>query len=71
MNKYKINIVNQNASSAKFGPCEVCNKHASEVFHVWSEEWVENGDDYFYTQHKNVSLFGHKDCCLSKMPKED
>ena len=50
---------NTQESSAKYGPCELCGKSASEV-------WVKTGPKkYFHDSGSFTSLgsvFGHKDC---------
>lgn len=43
-----IKIVNQHANSEKYGKCELCGKHVSEMHTA-----------YFDT---NRSLWGHKEC---------
>ena len=40
------------ASSEKYGVCEVCGKHASEVF---------------FLTDKNNYMYGHKECLLKQI----
>lgn len=64
--RYKLN--NMNESSQKYGVCEVCGKHVSEVYHQIEErKYFDNIDqEYSYTQYKCKNLFGHKDCLISQ-----
>lgn len=58
-------------SSVRLGPCEVCTKHASEVF-LQVEEQLFDTDDLDpsevrsdpYTRHECVDLFGHEACLV-------
>lgn len=65
-------------SSAKFGPCEVCGKDASEVFILNHQIRYEDPEDGLsWTQYGRIAeRFGHKVCLQSKVnefsvPKED
>lgn len=60
---YVYRIRNTGASSAKFGPCEVCGKHVSEVF--MQAEGVSYLDPEWgiqITEHECGTLFGHEKC---------
>lgn len=46
-------LINQKCSSSKLGPCEICHKPVSEVYHLFNESG-------------RVSLFGHHDCLKNK-----
>ena len=59
---YKYAINSTGGSSAKYGNCEVCGKHASEVFLQIEERKYSEG----YTHFKCNSYFGHRECLESK-----
>jgi hypothetical protein len=69
MENYRYKLSSTEYSSAQYGNCEVCGKHATEVF-IQSEE-----RKYFnpitkqesYTFHKCRNYIGHKECLESKM----
>lgn len=42
--KYKYKLISTGESSSRYGPCEVCGKHVSEVYH--QIEWK-----YFRLEH--------------------
>lgn len=44
-----LNLKSTNASSTKYGDCEICHKHCSEVWHAWFDNQI-------------FDSFGHKDC---------
>lgn len=52
-------------SSAKFGPCEVCGKNASEIVMQVTERSGEDGGGKYWSQHVCPRLFGHEDCVRS------
>ena len=68
---YRYKLTSLHASSDKYGKCEVCHSHASEVF-FQTEEKQFNLDaidaaqgftePFSWTQHDCTNLFGHKDC---------
>lgn len=49
-------------SSAKYGPCEVCGEHASDVQHQIEKRKYSGG----WTHHDCTDLFGHEACLQSK-----
>lgn len=55
-NRYRLSSTG--GSSAKFGPCEVCGGHATEVFQQVEERAYSGG----WTQHECRRLFGHETC---------
>ena len=57
--RYVYRITNTGASSAKFGHCEVCGRHVSEVWHL-VEGRIYAPDAMTY--HKCRSVWGHRDC---------
>jgi hypothetical protein len=59
---YRYRLSSTGGSSAKYGPCEVCGQHATEVFQQTEEQAYEEG----WTQHECQRLFGHEDCLLAK-----
>ena len=57
---FKYKLINQNASSAKYGKCEICHKDVDSVYSQteykkWKYGWFINNN-----------FFGHKDCLLKK-----
>jgi len=67
--KYRYQLHNTGESSAKYGDCEICGRHASEVWFQTEERTYaplpgETGP--FWTHEGCVDLFGHKKCLLSK-----
>ena len=68
---YKYKIYSTGESSNKYGVCEVCKKHCSEVFSITEErkyKFEHNQEIYEgYTFADCQNYFGHKDCLLSKV----
>lgn len=68
---YRYNLLSTNESSQKYGNCEVCGKHATEVFLQSEERYytIERDGNIIYkgwTQNKCKNLIGHKECLLNK-----
>lgn len=70
---YRYRIRSTGASSQKYGPCEVCGEHASEMFSQVEERRYKRAakirpemDDYGWTQHECYSFYGHKECLIGK-----
>ena len=60
---YKYRIKSTGDSSAKFGPCEVCGKHASEVFYqVEERKYTRYDDSTGWTRYECRDFFGHEKC---------
>ncbi len=70
---YRYRLTNTNHSSSKFGPCEVCQKHVSEVwFQVEERSYQPYPDDDPSTPWTRVgctTLFGHRRCLVAKRRK--
>ena len=79
--EYRYKLTTTGAGSAKYGPCEVCGEHVSEVFSQSEErrynppgtlkEHLEDAANYKgsaqgWTHAGCVSYFGHKACLISK-----
>lgn len=65
--KYRYRLRSTDASSSKFGPCEICGKHATEVFRQteeleYDDEESETGKGW--TQYECRSAFGHESCLI-------
>jgi len=60
--RYRLSCLN--ASSAKYGNCEICKNHVSEVFLQTSSEEYKPGS---YAERE--SFFGHKDCLINQRVK--
>lgn len=70
LGQYAYDLFDSGDSSARFGPCEVCNKHVSEVYHqvemrCYGFKPVTAPDTLVaprWTYHECKSLFGHRNC---------
>ena len=69
MSQYRYRLISTGYSSDKYGNCEVCGKHVSEVF--------SQSEEQYYTIERNGKMihegwtkcgcsdyFGHKECLL-------
>lgn len=81
MAEYRYRIKSTNDSSSKFGPCEVCGHHATEVFLQVEEQAYqldaldlevlgahatpEERAGKAWTQYECKRYFGHEACLLS------
>jgi RNA polymerase-binding transcription factor DksA len=67
-NKYRYVLKSTNDSSMKYGVCEVCGQHVSEVFHQIEERHytIDSLNYEGWTQHDCNSYFGHEECLKSK-----
>ena len=59
---YRYRLTSTGDSSEKYGACEVCGKHASEVFQQAEERAFEGG----WTQYQCRRLFGHEGCLIAQ-----
>lgn len=69
MPKYHYTMISTRDSSAKYGPCEVCGEHCTEVFHqVEQREFisVEKPDEISLTYYQCWDYFGHENCLIGK-----
>lgn len=57
--EYKTKLTNQKASSETLGRCEVCKKHATEVYILSVWEKYGNGE---HDLALRLQRFGHKEC---------
>ena len=69
MNEYTYQLKSTGSSSSKYGVCEVCNEHVSEVFHQ-----VEKKDFFSIVTNKIEQqyiqdLFGHEKCLIGRQRK--
>ena len=63
----KYILISTGDSSNRYGNCEICGKHCSEVFMQYPiEKKVIRGKEIFI---RGKTIFGHKDC-LIKARKE-
>lgn len=60
---YVYRIKSTGDSSAKFGPCELCGKHVSEVFLQTEGRIFEPNQ---VTHYKCKDWFGHESCLISQ-----
>lgn len=63
---YRYKLYSTGYSSARYGACEICNEHVSEVFHQTEERLYTFGRILKWTQLDCQSLYGHKDCLISQ-----
>ena len=64
---YKYKIYSTGYSSERFGLCEICNKHVSDVFHqVEGRQYKSGSGKKGWTRFNCHSLYGHKDCLISQ-----
>ena len=73
MPDYRYRLTLTGASSQKYGPCEVCGGHASEVFHQVEERrcvyWAPNGVLHQgWTRQGCKDVFGHRECLRGDQP---
>ena len=69
MPKYHYTMISTKDSSAKYGPCEICKKHCSEVFHQIEEREIEAAEEPGKTVLTHAgcwSYFGHENCLIGK-----
>jgi hypothetical protein len=66
MNRYRYRIKSTGESSAKYGACEVCGKHVSEVFYQVEEKFFRFPAGSGWTQHDCRSYFGHRACLMDR-----
>ena len=66
--KYRYKMFRSGGNSDKYGPCEVCGEHVSDVFHQFEEKryWSKIDKKYSWTCYKCTSLFGHEQCLIGK-----
>lgn len=65
--EYRYRLKSIGNSSERYGPCEVCGKHCSEVwFQVEERKYYNRERGEQFTQHECNSYFGHKECLEAK-----
>ena len=84
MPMYRYRLLSTGASSHKYGPCEICGKHATEVFSQCEErtydlpgtleERLEDAAVYIggmlgWTHDGCCSLYGHKECLTDQQQR--
>ena len=57
---YKYKLINEHASSDKYGNCEICGKYTDSIYH--QIEYKKYNQGYFI----NKELWGHKECLLKQ-----
>lgn len=62
---YRYRLKSTGHNSEKYGNCEVCNKHCSEVFLQVEEKAYIIDNEICFTEHGCKSLVGHKECLIS------
>lgn len=65
---YKYRMSSTGFSSKKYGKCEVCGQHVSEVFlQVEQRKYFDTiNNKKSYTHHGCKDYFGHKDCLIKQ-----
>lgn len=56
--EYRYRLISTGESSQKYGKCEICGEHASEVFHQIEEKKYPQG----WTHAECHDAFGHEKC---------
>lgn len=69
MGKFRYRINSTEHSSKRFGDCEVCHTHATEVFYQVEEKEFNVGMVSTWTRHGCRDLYGHKKCLLKARRK--
>ena len=64
--KHKYKLTNMGESSVKYGPCEICGKPVSEVWHQSEERETAQG---VLTTEGCHNLFGHRGCLAAARKK--
>ena len=68
--QYRYDLSSTEGSSQQYGNCDICGKHASEVFIQSEKRHYKIERDGFYregwTKNKCNDYFGHKECLESK-----
>ena len=65
MATYVYRIKSTKFSSARYGPCEVCRKDASEVFYQVEQTTYQEDDGTIHpTYYGCKNLFGHESCLI-------
>lgn len=61
---YRYRLSSTGYSSARLGPCEICGKHASEVFIQAEQKRYRRHDGTLSWTYADCidSCFGHKEC---------
>jgi hypothetical protein len=63
--KYRYRLKSLGESSAKYGPCEVCERPVSEVWLQTEMVWFEGEFVQGWTYYGCRNLFGHRRCLLA------
>ena len=62
---YRYRVKSLEASSIKYGPCEVCGKHATEMFlQIEQRQYRKPNGEISYTGYGCRDMFGHYDCLV-------
>jgi hypothetical protein len=61
---YAYRMKSTGASSEKFGKCECCDKHVSEVFAM--SEMRATADDRYTYAGCAVRIYGHRECLIAR-----
>lgn len=64
---YRYNLISTEEPSQKYGNCDICGKHTTEVFHQTEERQYFNPitQQTSWTKNNCHDLFGHKECLES------
>lgn len=66
----QFRLTNLEDSSAKYGDCEICKKHCSEIYLQTKLEFYDFPEDDASGWSYAGQGFGHKDCLISLRNKE-
>lgn len=70
MDEFRYKLISTGESSGKYGKCDVCGEHCTEVFHQLEEKHYhfEHDGEVFdgWTKHEAHDYFGHENCLTEK-----
>ena len=64
LDKYRYKLYVQHCTSDNLGPCEICGKFVTDMYHQSKERCFLIGDDEEHWAYVG-DAFGHKKCLIS------
>lgn len=62
---YQYRLSSTGHSSERYGPCEICKLHCSEVFIQAEARTFMSDGKPAWTHHECTTLFGHEACLIN------
>ena len=62
LSQYRYSVRRLNATSARYGPCEICRQHVSDMCYQMEEKRFSYGGQLHWTTYECNSRFGHEQC---------